>query len=56
MAPEDTTNIIKKCEHFGNSKLMICERGSSFGYNNLVVDMIGISKLKETNYYSFWNC
>ena len=50
MAPEDTTNIIKKFEHFGNSKLMICERGSSFGYNNLVVDMIGISKLKETNY------
>ena len=29
---------------------MICERGSSFGYNNLVVDMIGMSKLKETNY------
>ena len=50
MAPEDTINIIKKCEHFGNNKLMICERGSSFGYNNLVVDMIGMSKLKETNY------
>lgn len=50
MAPEDTVNIVRKYEHFGNNQIMICERGSSFGYNNLVVDMIGMSKLKEMNY------
>ena len=50
MAPEDTKNIINKCEHFGNKQLMICERGSSFGYNNLVVDMLGLVQLKESNY------
>ena len=50
MAPEDTLNIINKCEHYGNKKIMICERGSSFGYNNLVVDMLGMAKLKEFTY------
>ncbi len=50
MAPEDTANIINKCEHFGNKQIMICERGSSFGYNNLVVDMLGMVLLKESNY------
>ena len=50
MAPEDTKNIINKCEHFGNKQIMICERGSSFGYNNLVVDMLGMVQLKESNY------
>ncbi len=50
MAPEDTKNIINKCEHFGNKQIMICERGSSFGYNNLVVDMLGIVQLKKSNY------
>ncbi len=50
MAPDDTRNIIGKCEHFGNKQIMICERGSSFGYNNLVVDMLGIVQLKESNY------
>ena len=50
MAPEDVLNIINKCEHFGNKQIMICERGSSFGYNNLVVDMLGMVKLKEYSY------
>ena len=50
MAPEDTRNIINKCEHFGNKQIMLCERGSSFGYNNLVVDMLGMVQLKESNY------
>jgi len=50
MAPEDTKNIINKCEHFGNKQIMICERGSSFGYNNLIVDMLGMVQLKEFNY------
>ena len=50
MAPEDTKNIINKCEYFGNEQIMICERGSSFGYNNLVVDMLGMAQLKEFSY------
>tara|TARA_B100000131_G_scaffold8122_1_gene8447 strand:+ start:694 stop:1518 length:825 start_codon:yes stop_codon:yes gene_type:complete len=50
MAPEDSINIIKKCEHFGNKQIMICERGTSFGYNNLVVDMLGMVRLKELSY------
>ena len=50
MAPEDTKNIINKCEYFGNEQIMICERGSSFGYNNLVVDMLGMVQLKELEY------
>ena len=50
MAPEDAKNIINKCEHFGNKQILLCERGSSFGYNNLVVDMLGMVQLKESNY------
>jgi len=50
MAPEDTKNIINKCEHFGNKQILLCERGSSFGYNNLVVDMLGMVQLKESDY------
>ena len=50
MAPEESINIIKKCEHFGNKQIMICERGTSFGYNNLVVDMLGMVRLKELSY------
>ena len=47
LSPEQIENIILKCKNFGNEKVMICERGSSFGYNNLVVDMLGMSKMKE---------
>ena len=43
-------NIIEKIENFGNRKILICERGTSFGYNNLVVDMLGISGMKKFTY------
>jgi len=39
MAPDDMGNVIEKCRAEGNEKLMLCERGASFGYHNLVVDM-----------------
>ena len=39
LSPEEMGNIINKFEVFGNKKLFLCERGTSFGYNNLVVDM-----------------
>ncbi len=50
LAPQEMGNIIKKCENYGNSQLILCERGSSFGYNNLVVDMLGFSQLKDFSY------
>ena len=48
LAPSDMINILNKCSHFKNEQVIICERGTSFGYNNLVVDMLGIVELKET--------
>ena len=48
LAPSDMLNILKKCSYFKNEKVMICERGTSFGYNNLVVDMLGVNELKKT--------
>ena len=48
LAPSDMSNIIKKCSHFKNEKILICERGTSFGYNNLVVDMLGMIELKKS--------
>ena len=47
LAPSDMLNIIEKCNHFNNDKIMICERGTSFGYNNLIVDMLGMVELKK---------
>jgi 2-dehydro-3-deoxyphosphooctonate aldolase (KDO 8-P synthase) len=43
-------HIINKFLEAGNEKLMLCERGSSFGYNNLVVDMLGFPILKSFSY------
>ncbi|SEQ98926.1 2-dehydro-3-deoxyphosphooctonate aldolase (KDO 8-P synthase) [Amphritea atlantica] len=50
LAPQEMKHILKKCEEAGNSNLILCERGSSFGYNNLVVDMLGFSIMKEMGY------
>jgi len=50
LSPQEMGNIIKKCENSGNSQLILCERGTSFGYNNLVVDMLGLSAIKEFAY------
>ena len=47
LAPDQMMNIIEKCKKFGNEKIMLCERGTSFGYNNLVVDMLGVSLMKK---------
>ena len=51
LAPQDAKNIVQKLEHFGNSKILLTERGSSFGYNNLVVDMRGLEIMKNTTKY-----
>jgi 2-dehydro-3-deoxyphosphooctonate aldolase (KDO 8-P synthase) len=39
----------------GNDKLILCERGSAFGYNNLVVDMLGFDIMKEMNVPVFFD-
>ena len=50
LSPEEMENIIKKFEVSGNKKLVLCERGTSFGYNNLVVDMLGFKVMKKFGY------
>ncbi len=47
LAPEEMRHIITKLHEAGNERVLLCERGSSFGYNNLVVDMLGIDLMKE---------
>ncbi len=50
LAPFEMQHIINKFLEAGNEKLMLCERGSNFGYNNLVVDMLGFPILKSFSY------
>lgn len=50
LAPWDMVNVIKKLEASGNSNIMLCERGTMFGYNTLVVDMTGIAEMKKWGY------
>jgi 2-dehydro-3-deoxyphosphooctonate aldolase (KDO 8-P synthase) len=46
LAPEEMGHIIRKFAEAGNSRIILCERGTSFGYNNLVVDMLGMDLMK----------
>ena len=46
LAPQEMKHIIRKCEEAGNDRIILCERGTSFGYNNLVVDMLGFGIMK----------
>ena len=48
-------HILHKCLEAGNDKLILCERGSAFGYNNLVVDMLGFDIMKEMNVPVFFD-
>lgn len=47
MAPAQVANIMVKFKEAGNSQVMLCERGSQFGYDNLVVDMLGFGVMKK---------
>jgi 2-dehydro-3-deoxyphosphooctonate aldolase (KDO 8-P synthase) len=47
LAPQEMQHIINKCSEAGNDRVILCERGSSFGYNNLVVDMLGMDLMKS---------
>lgn len=48
MAPWDMKNVIEKARSTGNEQIMVCERGASFGYNNLVSDMRSLAVMRET--------
>ena len=47
LAPHEMRHIIQKFKEAGNEQVILCERGSSFGYNNLVVDMLGMDDMKQ---------
>jgi 2-dehydro-3-deoxyphosphooctonate aldolase (KDO 8-P synthase) len=47
LAPHEMRHIITKFSEAGNDKVILCERGSCFGYNNLVVDMLGMDEMKH---------
>jgi 2-dehydro-3-deoxyphosphooctonate aldolase (KDO 8-P synthase) len=48
LSPSQMANICEKFREAGNDQLILCERGSCFGYDNLVVDMLGFSVMKNT--------
>lgn len=50
LAPWDMRNVVQKVEQVGNKKIMLCERGTCFGYNTLVVDMTSIYEMKKLGY------
>lgn len=50
LAPHEMKHILTKCQEAGNDNLMLCERGTMFGYNNLVVDMLGFGEMKQFDY------
>lgn len=55
LAPHEMKHIIHKCLEAGNDKVILCERGTSFGYNNLVVDMLGFDTMKAFNVPVFFD-
>lgn len=48
LAPWDMTHVVEKATASGNDRIMVCERGVSFGYNNLVSDMRSLAVMRET--------
>jgi len=48
LAPGDMVNVVEKARAMGNKHIMVCERGASFGYNNLVSDMRSLAIMRET--------
>ncbi len=48
LAPWDMGNVVDKARETGNERILVCERGYTFGYNNLVSDMRGLAVMRET--------
>lgn len=49
LAPWDMGNVVDKAKETGNQQIMVCERGASFGYNNLVSDMRSVAVMRDTD-------
>jgi len=49
LSPWDMKNVVNKATETGNQQIMVCERGASFGYNNLVSDMRSLAVMRESN-------
>lgn len=49
LAPEDMMSVVAKAKHTGNHSVMVCERGASFGYRNLVSDMRSLAIMRQTD-------
>ncbi|OYT98990.1 MAG: 3-deoxy-8-phosphooctulonate synthase [Burkholderiales bacterium PBB1] len=49
LSPGQTANIVQKFEECGNPNVMLCDRGTQLGYDNLVVDMLGFGVMKRTS-------
>jgi len=49
LSPWDMKHVVAKAKATGNAQIMVCERGASFGYNNLVSDMRSLAVMRETN-------
>ena len=47
LSAQEMTNVVEKCTKAGNDNIILCERGNSFGYNNLVVDTLNFQILKK---------
>lgn len=47
MSPPQVKHVVQKCRESGNENVILCERGVAFGYDNLVVDMLGFRQMKE---------
>ena len=50
LSPWEMKNVVEKAASTGNKQLLVCERGFSFGYNNLVVDMRGLAAMRDTGF------
>jgi 2-dehydro-3-deoxyphosphooctonate aldolase (KDO 8-P synthase) len=48
MAPWDMIQVVEKCREVGNSQILLCDRGTSFGYNTLISDMRGLAVMRKT--------
>jgi len=56
LSPQEMTQVVKKLEHFGAKEIILTERGTTFGYNNLVVDMRSLDIMKRNNYPVIMDC
>jgi 2-dehydro-3-deoxyphosphooctonate aldolase (KDO 8-P synthase) len=48
LAPWDMANVVAKAKEVGNDQIMVCDRGTSFGYNTLITDIRGLAVMRET--------